>query len=121
MDGYRRVLPRDLFNEADLLKNMGRLWIGLDELGPDCRARIIEEDVSRFEIVQNEASGGITVANITFEIGGIVHGLERGLNARRPWPLMVETSDADPDFEPVNVFDEDGSFSANFRRLVGAG
>ena len=28
---YTRVIPRDLFNEGDLLKCYGRLWILLDE------------------------------------------------------------------------------------------
>lgn len=31
MARYIRVVPRDLFNEGDLLKCYGRLWILLDE------------------------------------------------------------------------------------------
>ncbi len=27
---YKRVIPRDLFNEANLLKCYGALWIALD-------------------------------------------------------------------------------------------
>lgn len=108
---YIRVLPRDLFNEADLLKCMGRLWIELDRLGT-ARARIVEEDVSSFVIEQDDSDGSIYVSNVTFEVDGVVHRLRRPLNARGAHPLM--DLGPDDDFEPIRVFDADGSFSESF-------
>lgn len=118
--GYVRVLPRDLFNEASLLKMYGRLWIALDDRR-DHNARLVEEDVDRFDVTQDETSGAITIANVTFTVDGVPHRLERPLNARDEWPLWVETREDDPDFEPVRVFDEDGGLTPEMLTLIGAG
>lgn len=108
---YVRVLPRDLFNEADLLKCMGRLWIELDRLGT-VGARIVEEDVPSFMIEQDDSDGSIYVSNVTFEIDGVAHRLRRPLNARGAYPLM--DLGPDDDFDPIPVFNDDGSFSESF-------
>jgi hypothetical protein len=120
MGKYVRVLPRDLFNEASLLKLYGRLWIALDEMR-DHVAAFVEEDVDEFDVSQDEASGAITIANITFTVAGVPHRLERPLNSRAAWPLWVEASEADPDFDPVRVFDDEGALSAEMLELIGAG
>ncbi len=117
-EDYVRVVPRDLFNEGDLLNCHGRLVIALEEI--ESRARFLDEDVRRFEILQSQASGGIVIANVRFEIDGILHRLERPLNSRRRNPLMVEAKDGDPDFEPVRVFEEDGTLTADMLELIGA-
>lgn len=117
MTGYRRVLPRDLFNEASLLKCLGRLVILLGETH-DHAAGFEEEELPFFDIVQDYHSGAIGVANLTFTIGGVRHRLLRPLNSRDTWPLWVEESDNDPDFDPVKVFDDDGNFSADMLRLI---
>lgn len=115
---YRRTLPRDLFNEADLLKMLGRLWIALDET-PGHDARFAEEDVDSFEIVQDPSSGAIRVANLTLEISGQAHRLERPLNARTPWPLWLFRDD-DEDLE-IRVFDEQGALSTDMLALLASG
>jgi hypothetical protein len=52
------VLPRDLFNEANLLKCMGQPWIKLDEYaGHD--ATIPTKDVPVFDLDQDPNSGTI--------------------------------------------------------------
>lgn len=117
MSNYRRVLPRDLFNEANLLKCLGRLWIVLDDRRGHT-ARIVEEDVPAFDIVQNEATGGIYVRNLTFAVGGREFDLERPLNSRQPWPLYVSAAD-DPDFEEIAVFDDGGQLTPEMRAFIG--
>lgn len=116
--GYRRVLPRDLFNEGSLLKCYGRLWILLSETHGH-NAQIVEEDVDHFDIQQNEATGGLTVTNLTFMIDGIPYRLERSLNSREAWPLMVTERAGDPDFEEVEVFDDHGNFTKEMLDLIG--
>lgn len=116
--GYRRVLPRDLFNEGSLLKCYGRLWILLSETHGH-NAQIVEEDVDHFDIQQNEATGGLTVTNLTFTIDGVPYRLERSLNSREAWPLMVTERAGDPDFEEVEVFDDHGNFTEDMLGLIG--
>lgn len=114
---YWRVLPRDLFNESSLLFLYGRLWILLDERR-DHNARIVEEEVESFEIVQNEATGGITIENLTFKIGNDVYDLERPLNSREKWSFLLTARD-DPDFNEIYVFDDEGNFSEDMKELMG--
>lgn len=119
MNGYDRVVPRDLFNEADLLKCMGRLSIALGGTQGHC-ARIVEDSVPEFRIGQDPSSGSIEVANLTFEVAGIRHRLVRPLNSREAWPLRVEAVDPASDFESLPVFDDDGSLSDDFADLIRA-
>lgn len=117
---YLRVIPRDLFNEADLLKCLGRLWILLDETrGHNARLGDADGEHSgdAFEIAQDESDGSIYVANLSFRIGRIESTLFRPLNARNPWPLYIHMRGDD-----FAVFNEDGRFTADFSKLImGAG
>jgi hypothetical protein len=96
---YYRVLPRDLFNEANLLKCLGRLSLLIhDGKLPrwDCL-----HDGGAFDIEQDESDGSLFVKNVRFTVGGHPIHLYRPLNSREPWPLLTE------DCEPV--FDDEGN------------
>ena len=112
MSNYIRVLPRDLFNEASLLKCYGRLWILLDETA-DHGARFETSDVDVFDIAQDASSGAITVRNVTFTVRDIERRLTRPLNSRRAWPLYVESDDDD-----IAVFDDAGNLSDEMRAFI---
>lgn len=116
MPNYRRVIPRDLFNEANLLKCLGRLYIELERAETSWRhkARYDVEDVASFDIVQDENDGSIFVRNLPFSIDGQRYHLARPLNSRRPYPLWLTHPD-NPDFEPVDVFNDDGTLSDDFK------
>jgi hypothetical protein len=101
---YRRVIPRDLFNEGNLLKCYGQLYLNLERLGLHGWLR---HDGSAFEIVMDESSGSLHVANVTFGVGDAVWNLERPLNARGAYPLYLSSGDSDE----IEVFNEDGSFT----------
>ena len=101
------------------MTNIGRLWILLDEHRGH-NASIVEEDVEQFDIRQNEATGGLTVTNLTFLIDGTRYYLERPLNSRDKWPLLVSEKDGDEDFEPIEIFDDKGQFTAEMLELIGA-
>lgn len=118
MGDYARILPRDAFNEGDLLKCIGALWIMLDAPG-DRRAGFDEEDVPVFDISQDQDDGAIEVANLTFRVDGEIYRLKRPLNSRSPWPLRLESPDPTADFEPMRVFDDVGRPSAEFAAFVG--
>lgn len=114
---YTRVIPRDLFNEADLLKCHGRLWILLDETrGHSARLGDAESEHSGapFEIWQDEADGSISVANVPFTIRGERWRLSRPLNARAAWPLYAIS----PAGDEFRVFTEDGWFTPEFSQII---
>lgn len=117
---YLRVVPRDLFNEADLLKCMGRLFIELDATGGH-GAMVTPDHVERFEIVQDPSSGSICLANVHLAVDGRRCRLERPLNSRGRWPLLLTAMEGNDDFEEVRVFDEEGRLSADMLDVIGAG
>lgn len=112
---YTRVIPRDLFNEASLLKCNGALFIALERCNG--AARFSVEDLSSFDIVQRQDDGAIYVENLTLFIGDVEYRLTRPLNSRQPWPLYAEAVD-NVDWEPVMVFADDGSLSLEFADLL---
>jgi hypothetical protein len=112
---YRRVIPRDLFNEANLLKCYGTLYIALDHMLPNGGFDV--EDVEQFEIVQSPEDGSIFIDNLTVTLGKRSFRLKRPLNARRPYPLYAHDI-SDPDFDPVDVFTDEGALTEEFLALV---
>lgn len=114
---YIRILPRDLFNEADLLKCYARLWIELDSRRGH-KAAFTEEAVPAFDIVQIYDSGALTIVNLELTVASQSYQLSRPLNARTPWPLYLSAWE-DDDFEEIRVFDENGDLSAEMRKFIG--
>jgi len=112
---YRRVIPRDLFNEGSLLKCYGRLAILLDQYGASGFA--FPEDVTEFEIVQRPEDGAIFIVNLPLTKGDIEYRLLRPLNSRRPWPLYAENVN-DPSGDWIEVFNDDGYLTAAMRELI---
>lgn len=108
-----RVIPRDLFNDANLLKCLGTLWIKLENLR-DHDAKL-EEDGQPFDIQQSEADGSTECVNVVFMRRGERFRLFRPLNSRELWPLWVETIEED-----FPVF-TDGELSPEFIEFVSSG
>ncbi|WP_434716076.1 hypothetical protein [Paraburkholderia sp. A3RO-2L] len=109
---YSRVIPRDLFNEANLLKCYGRLYINLETA--DAPAVKLEHDGAAFDVQQDESSGAIFVANVKLKVRGVARRLYRPLNSREAWPLYLALDD---DSE-IEVFNEDGSFSGEMLEFL---
>ncbi len=112
---YTRVIPRDLFNEASLLKCYGHLYIALENANG--AARFSEEDVPYFDIRQREDDGAIYIGDLELLANGQRYRLTRPLNSRCPWPLYAERVD-DNDFEPVSVFNDDGALTVDMLALI---
>lgn len=84
---YLRVVPRDLFNEADLLKMLGKVVIFIME-----KAELpweYEHDNNPFQIAQDDSDGSIECVNIKFFIGGHPVRFKRPLNCREPWTMYA--------------------------------
>lgn len=111
---YVRVIPRDLFNEANLLKCLGQMVLLLERR--EHTAYLVEPtSAGPFQIEQDPASGAISVVNLPFTIGGKPYRLTRPLNSRRPWPLYCEDED-----DATAVFEDDGLLTQEFLELIGA-
>ena len=110
MKFYPRQIPRDLFNEASLLKMMGQVCLELENVR-DHNASLSPDQVKAFDIEQDPATGSISVTNLTFTVSSTRYALTRPLNSREPWPLYLASINEQDDFEEIAVFDENGSFS----------
>jgi hypothetical protein len=111
---YIRVIPRDLFNEANLLKCLGKIYLCLEIL--NIPRVSIEHDGDSFDIVQNQDSGGIYARNVVLTVRGEEVHLERPLNSRSAWPLYLTTLDE----TEIEVFDGFGNFSLEMLKFLGA-
>lgn len=110
---YKRVIPRDLFNEADLLKCYGQLYLELERHGmQEFLIHKAEEDY--FRVRQDPNDGSLTLANVLFVVHGQNVPLRRPLNARSKFALWTALEG-----DERQVFDQHGSFSEDMRYFLG--
>ncbi len=110
---YTRVIPRDLFNEGDLLNCLGRLWLKLDERRDHSARMRHRHEAGPFNIDQDPSDGSISCENVLLKIDGRHVHLFRPLNARSKWPLWCRD-----DIDDVRVFDEAGDLDPEFVVLI---
>lgn len=110
---YMRVIPRDLFNEASLLKCIGQLVLLIhDNQIKDIK---FEHNGESFDIVQNEMDGSIYVENVEFfRLNGKRLHFSRPLNSRQPWPLYLEIDGGE-----YEVFNDEGKYILDFDYIDG--
>jgi hypothetical protein len=109
---YRREIPRDLFNEANLLKCYGRIYVNLETAGvPD--AELVYSG-GAFDVQQDLSTGNLFLANVKLKVRGRECRLSRVLNSQRSWPLLL-ILDNDDEFD---VFSDDGSFSPEMMEFL---
>jgi hypothetical protein len=115
---YRREIPRDLFNEASLLKCLGHLSIKLETAGAP-KAELIGPRIGEgFIIDQDQASGSISCLNAPLMLRGERCVLSRPLNSREPWPLWLEAIGIETLIEEIEVFTQDGELSDEFLAAI---
>lgn len=107
---YFRVIPRDLFNEAKLLKCLGQLALAIHN-GVRWPLRLEHESAeSGFQIEQDTTDGGLFCSNLILYCGTQFIELHTPLNSKSAYPLQFDG------VEPV--FDRDGGFSDEFVRFL---
>lgn len=111
---YMRVIPRDLFNEANLLKCYGQIYLNLELLNQPGAFLEHDEEDEGFRIGQNSDDGSTDIENVTLYVNGYAVPVRRPLNSREPWPLYAMTEDG----EEISVFCDDGSFSAEMLEFI---
>lgn len=110
---YHRVIPRDLFNESNYLKCLGRLALLIhDGLAPDGLELEFRSPDSGFRIEMDGGEGSLYCSNLQLKVAGRRFDIYRPLNDRDPWPIMLPLAAADGD--DVVIFDDDGNFTPEF-------
>lgn len=105
---YTRVIPRDFFNEAKLLKCMGLLALKILDRQTPVPIEI-EETGEPFEIVLHD-DGSLQVINYPVIINGRVPRFSTVYNSKDSYPFFVSTWD----YEEIRVFTETGEFTEEF-------
>jgi hypothetical protein len=116
---YTRVIPRDFFNEAKLLKCFGKLSLSiLDCKLPDGVKVTIEECGDPFEICLSH-DGLLFIANYLTCVNGESVMFGSRYNSKRNFPFYCIHPES---LEEIEVFTDDGKFSeefvANFKQVA---
>lgn len=117
MSTYRRVVPRDLFNEAKLLKCLGRIAL-LAEDGVLAGWSVEWREGDRFLVEQDPSSGDIHVEGLRLRKDRTKRRLHlsTSLNSREAWPLVWYDPDTEEEGE---CFLKDGALAPGFMELLG--
>jgi hypothetical protein len=111
MSNYHRVIPRDFFNEAKLLKCMGQLSLKIhDGVFPEGISLSITENGQPFFIDRNYDDSGLCVLNYRVELNGREVICSSPYNSKRNYPFYCHY----PGEEEIEVFDDKGEFSTDF-------
>ena len=103
-----RVIPRDLFNDGNLLMNLGTLYLRLETLGLEDN---LESDGEQYNI-HSDNDGNTYVDNVVLsDVNGDFISLERSLNTRERFSLEYFN---DNDDELKNVFTDGGELTEHF-------
>jgi hypothetical protein len=108
---YDRVIPRDLFNEAKLLKCIGRLCLLIHD-GKTPIPITFDHDGGEFRISMTN-DGSLIITNIEFSINNQPYYFKTTYNSKSNYPLYMEYEDVD-----YLVFDESGEFDKEFLDII---
>jgi hypothetical protein len=109
---HTRVIPRDFFNESKLLKCLGQLSLLIHE-GRGIRWPLrLQHDDAGFPgfLIELEPTGNLVCANVTLLCGETAIGIGTTYNSKAAYPLNYATEDGGEN----DVFDDDGTFTADF-------
>lgn len=108
----KRVLPRDAFNDANLLKCIAQLTMLIEDGAKEVEGLSFEYDGEPFDIQQDASDGSTYVANVQFFVNGKRVSMRRPLNSREAWPLTMWLGEGD-----YYIFGEKGGILPSFKRL----
>lgn len=108
----KRVLPRDAFNDANLLKCIAQLTMLIEDGAKEVEGLTFHYDGEPFNIRQDESDGSTHVANIQFWLKRHLVLMRRPLNSRDAWPLLMIHNG-----EEYYIFGKDGNILPSFKSL----
>jgi hypothetical protein len=112
---YKRVIPRDLFNEANLLKCLGQIALLVHDYGNAYPKLLIDADYYETcgaSIYQTD-DGELYTNNVSLYIDGAKYTVLRKLNSREAYPVFIIYND-----EYIDIFTKTGKFSKEFLKLI---
>ena len=110
------MIPRDLFNEAKLLKCLGRLSLEAEKYGDDQLRVWLDKPGEGFPVGKHDCSGEIFCDNVRIRAGGVNLVTSSPLNSRLNYPLTFMGSDGEENY----VFEDDGAFTEEFLAVMNA-
>lgn len=112
---YKRVIPRDFFNEAKLLKCMGRLAVLIHDckLPPGISITLSGQSDEPFD-VRMTVDGCLTIVNCAAKINGFGVRFKTTYNSMSSYPLICEFGEG----VEVDVLDDGGNFMTTFASEV---
>ncbi len=104
---YNRVIPRDLFNEAKLLKCIGHLCLKIHDGIVPCKMSF-QENGNPF-VIELMDEGSLRITNLEIAIKKKVFRFKTTYNSKANYPLYVEHDNCD-----IPVLDENGVWDTEF-------
>lgn len=105
---HHRVIPRDFFNEAKLLKCLGAFELAVQERRTNGLQITTNFDGEPFEIMQNQGDGTLFCTNYCAFLDGEEIELHTVYNSKDPYPLIGVYKQ-----ETYYIFDDNGNFTLN--------
>lgn len=106
---YKRVIPRDFFNEAKLLKCLGQLSLKiLDDLLPEGIKIEIDECGEKFDIELTN-DGRLYLCNYQVTVNNVYVSMSTTYNSKDNYPLICFHDDTE-----IPVFDDNANFTDEF-------
>lgn len=118
---YKRVLPRDLFNEAKLLKCLGAFCIAAEEYpaiqvdytDTHCECFDCGAQFAGFGVNQDPSDGSLYAEQVSVTINGHAINLSTVYNSKGAYPMYATDGT-----ETVEVFTGTGNFSEAFEAMI---
>lgn len=111
---YTRVIPRDLFNEAKLLKCMGFLCLAILDKKTPVEMSFDDEFVGEYGFrIGLWDDGGLEVTNLTVCIKDVPYLFRTTYNSKETFPLHLFYDNCE-----YRVFDEAGNWDVEFIEFV---
>ena len=108
------VIPRDLFNHGNMLKCYGKIYINLENMVSNYSLNY-DETGNCFDVsYTDDGETYLTDVTLSHNDTGETIFLYRPLNSRGEWPMYA----MDSDDEIIPVFNDDGTFSEEFVKLL---
>ncbi len=107
---YTRVIPRDFFNEAKLLKCFGQLALKILDNQTPCKIEISDSGEA-FEIELSD-DGCLFLRNYAVTINNTEVFFKTTYNSKSAYPFYCEI-----DYNDYEVFNEKGEFTQEFTNL----
>jgi hypothetical protein len=118
---YLRVLPRDLFNEAKLLKCLGQLALILHDHEGQFNVELIHRKPELGFIIDQHSDndGSLYCRNLKLRFCRTRRIIELSTvyNSKAPYPFCFENTRG-KDVDMGDVFNDDGTFSTEFLELI---